>query len=156
MAADRAKDDPLGLCAFGERLLTQSTRWCSLTTKVPVLVYQRRAGTPRTVVPGATSLVTTAPPPTVAQTPTVRPGSTTLPMPSNAPSPTTTSPPRRAPGATCAKSPMAQSWSTLAPVLTIAPAPISAYALTTAPAMIATFAPIVANAETSVAPLTAP
>src|SRR6185503_7371870 len=57
-----------------------------------------RAGTPATVVPGSTALVTTAPAATIASRPTSTPGSTTAPTPMKAPSRMTTLPASNAPG----------------------------------------------------------
>src|SRR5262249_9815383 len=61
-----------------------------------------RAGTPTTVVPGATSAVTTAPAATTAPLPIVTLGKTTAPAPTKAPGSTVTSPEKMTPGDTYA------------------------------------------------------
>src|SRR5262250_1753205 len=57
-----------------------------------------RAGEPTSVTPAGTSARTTAPAPTTASLPTVRPGTRTAPAPMKAPASTVTLPARTAPG----------------------------------------------------------
>ena len=67
------------------------------------------AGTPATVELSGTSLVTTAPAPTIDHGPIVSRGRITAPLPMNAPSPILTAPPIFAPGAIVTKLPIVAS-----------------------------------------------
>ena len=91
------------------------------------------AGTPTTVAFGGTSSVTTAPAPTVAQSPMLIPGRTLHPIPNSAPSPTLTPPARWTPGATVAKLERRASWDTVAPTFTITCSPMTTSEVITAP-----------------------
>src|SRR5438105_3090523 len=62
-------------------------------------LHNTLAGTPTAVARAGMSLTTVAPAPTVAHSPTLRPGMTAAPMPMNAPRSILTSPARCVPGA---------------------------------------------------------